>query len=131
MRHLHHQDLALILDLEVATEQHDLMSILFQLPETYHIHGEPRNKVNSDHHLVVDILALEQDHAMSFNVGHGPILKVNGSTNFCVKLRQCLVLPRHVICHPRVKDLVCALSALLVTELNEEFRLVEVNLCRC
>jgi hypothetical protein len=50
----------------------------------------------------------------SFNVGHGP---------------ECLVLPHHVICHPRVEDLARVLSALLVTKLNEEFRLVDVNLC--
>jgi hypothetical protein len=60
-RHLRQQNSALIPNLEMATERQNLMSILFQLPEAYYICGETRNKVNSGQHLVIAVLALEQD----------------------------------------------------------------------
>jgi hypothetical protein len=80
---------------------------------------------------VVAVLALEEDCSTSFNVGHRPVPEVNGSMNLCVKLRECLALPHHVICHPGVEDPSRALPTLLVTELNKEFRLVKVNFCQC
>jgi hypothetical protein len=103
------------------------MAIFLQLAEAHNVRGEPRNEVDLGQRLVFTILALKQDCASPFDVGHEAITELDSSMNVGVELGERLTLPCHVVCGTGVKDLASTTAKLLVAKLYKLLIFIEVN----
>jgi hypothetical protein len=103
----------------MATKQKDPAPDFFKLIEAHDVRGQPWDELNPSQHLVLTILAFEEHRALSLNLGHRTIAKMNSSMDLHVEIRERHTLSGHMVCGTIIQYPASTTTVLLETELNK------------
>ena len=125
--HLRQQSPQLVLDPQHSMLDEDLVVIFIELPQTDNVCCQLGNVVHAGEHLVVTVLALEEDGPAALNGHDRAVSETDGSLHAGVDVGEGTTLPRHVICCPGVEDPPRGPASALVAELDEQLVLLQVD----